>query len=437
MKFNLYHKESGIGIPGRVTGNANKFPFILFLLSYVLGAQTGCTFPDETPFSITSGQEVCDRYGDFDPNYYDETDPQYKTCKNIKAEQEDYQAGKDPGQNGTDGETPDNTHFVTPAFVAAGAYVTCATGYMDDNFTELETICWGDESTGLDGRTIANNTFSPIWLDWGNIPTALACQYKNNNFVCEGSPSPVPVESLELVYPRDFSITRGPGGLTTCVVTANSGTGDPVVCQGESNEVTGNTPTSWPGDDVPDAGGPFAIAVGNDFACALSDNGSKFGGYIGGIYILSEDLPGVVDCWGAIGPLPDAIDAINTAIEIESDGNYICVVFGDRTKISCWGPYLNGEARSLYQGGSGIYGLSLNSGKACWIEKNDGDIFTAGQLKCADLPESTPALGNPSEDLLEKRYRSVSVGYTHACAISDEDSIECWGTNDFGETSVP
>lgn len=40
-------------------------------------------------------------------------------------------------------------------------------------------------------------------------------------------------------------------------------------------------------------------------------------------------------------------------------------------------------------------------------------------------------------DVPEGQFRSVSVGDYHACALSVDGEIHCWGRNRYGETDVP
>ena len=35
------------------------------------------------------------------------------------------------------------------------------------------------------------------------------------------------------------------------------------------------------------------------------------------------------------------------------------------------------------------------------------------------------------------RYRAVTAGGLHTCAVNDSDEVVCWGDNESGQTDVP
>ncbi|MGZ3808693.1 MAG: hypothetical protein ACXVCE_11450, partial [Bacteriovorax sp.] len=120
--------------------------------------------------------------------------------------------------------------------------------------------------------------------------------------------------------------------------------------------------------------------------------------------------------------LSDALDSS----DISAGVNHICALtnmgvkcFGNSESVTL-NPPLQIENPSNIAAGNRFSCLIEKKGIRCW-----GEI--PGQNK-------TEILIGPS---LLKNPRLLSVGYEHACAVSEKDVIKCWGKNDFGEGVPP
>ena len=116
---------------------------------------------------------------------------------------------------------------------------------------------------------------------------------------------------------------------------------------------------------------------------------------------------GRVSCWGSndYGKLgspitgssnrPVEVNGINDAVAIALGWSFSCALHGDGT-ISCWGLGRYGEL------GNGTSGQ---------------ENFSIAPVKVIDISDAT----------------AIAVGANHACALRENMSILCWGTNNVGE----
>ena len=116
-----------------------------------------------------------------------------------------------------------------------------------------------------------------------------------------------------------------------------------------------------------------------------------------GCAILNDDT---VKCWGGTSPsygsTPSAMNlgTGKTAKQLSSGGGHTCVILNDDT-VKCWG-----------QNGNGQLGVGSTS------------------------TESTPKAVNLGTG---KTAKQIACGATHTCAIYNDDTVKCWGGNDYGE----
>ena len=189
-------------------------------------------------------------------------------------------------------------------------------------------------------------------------------------------------------------------------------------------------------------GGAEKISAGDAHTCAILEDGS-------------------VSCWGLnsdgqLGdgtyanrntPMSDSfpIDGINkNAIEITTGGYHSCVTL-ETGDVNCWGR--NSEYQ-VYEGSddpsspvSSSFNfedpIKITAGyqHTCSIS-HDGDIncwgwnaqgqIGAGIEQYSFMPAASPNIG------LGRSAVEIAAGYAHTCAILDDGSVSCWGSNDHG-----
>ena len=93
--------------------------------------------------------------------------------------------------------------------------------------------------------------------------------------------------------------------------------------------------------------------------------------------------------------------------------------FGNSEDVTIRSPTIGTNPRNL-RTGNRFSCMIVDEGVRCW-----GEIPNSSQT---EILMGKKVILNP---------KLLSVGYEHACAVSDNDIIKCWGRNDFGETDVP
>jgi alpha-tubulin suppressor-like RCC1 family protein len=191
--------------------------------------------------------------------------------------------------------------------------------------------------------------------------------------------------------------------------------------------------------------GRTAVAISSGYAhtCAILDDGS-------------------VSCWGwnNYGQLGDgtttdrstptqtsSLGTGRTAVAIYSAYRHTCIILDDGT-VSCWGANGNGQlgdgtttdqnsptqTSSL---GTGRTAVAISSGfrhtcaiiddgyVSCWGGNDDGQLGD-GTTTDRSTPTQTSSLGTGRTAV------AISSGKYHTCAVLDNASVSCWGSNNLG-----
>jgi cysteine-rich repeat protein len=211
-----------------------------------------------------------------------------------------------------------------------------------------------------------------------------------------------------------------------------------------------------------------SIVAGGSHTCALSEGGT-------------------VKCWGANasgqlglgdararGDEPKELGAALPAVDLGKGrsakqifaGGYGTCALLDDDSLKCWGENSYGQlglgdtenrgdqpkemgealpsvdlgagrtARSVAVGWNSICALLDNGAVKCWGDNKNGQLGLGDTVRRGALPDE---MGNalPAVDLGGGHSaKSVSVGYTHACAVLDDDGIKCWGDNKSGQLGL-
>ena len=192
---------------------------------------------------------------------------------------------------------------------------------------------------------------------------------------------------------------------------------------------------------LPEERSAKAISAGFDHTCAILDDdslvcwGYNSSGQLGdGSTILRER------------PVPVLLPKGRWVQKISVGYKYTCAIFDDHS-LYCWGNNFYGQ---LGNGGRRARHrptlVKLESGKKA-ISLSAGDIHTCALLEDKSLAcwgsnlngrlgdGSTQNSHTPVTVKLppERKAASVSVGDNHSCAILDDDTISCWGENMNGQ----
>lgn len=200
--------------------------------------------------------------------------------------------------------------------------------------------------------------------------------------------------------------------------------------------------------------------------------------------MLSEE--GVVKCWGdnyygqlghenteeagsATGQMGSMLAVTNLGTDVKvvdiCSGLASTCALTTEGKVKCWGlnsgsvlgqghskytignergsmgdklPYTNiGDFKisSLYCGAYHACVLSAAGEAKCWGQNSDGQL---GIESSKNNIGSTPTdMGDALAPVKEsQKIRMMSLGYTHTCAVLEDESIKCWGVNTYGQLGI-
>jgi alpha-tubulin suppressor-like RCC1 family protein len=278
--------------------------------------------------------------------------------------------------------------------LALGATHTCVLG------TNGGVWCWGDNTYGQLGQPVSGAS-NPVKVTGLPTATALTAGYYHTCAVAQGeaycwgrndfgqaagagevvaSPTPVGISS---------ALGIAAGDSHTCATTREA-----TFCWGDNSagQLGDGTFSSTLGGPPAKVLGPpmFGVAAGAFHSCGLTGMGPV--------------------CWGAnydgqLGTSPPT---------------------GSTSPVSVASGYVYGLSA---KGSStcGLEGLPDPGGVTCWGDNGSGQLGIGSKSE-NELPSPASDFGSPTE---------VSVGVTHACAVSATGSVFCWGSNYEGQLGIP
>lgn len=240
------------------------------------------------------------------------------------------------------------------------------------------------------------------------------------------------------------------GGAHTCVLLY----GGTVQCWGQNGNLELGTATNFQSESNPSNSTESpqtvpisdveAISAGNNFTCALKQDGS-------------------VHCWGdnfyqQLGisgqdsetPLQIALPAVAVAV---ATGDYHACALLSTGKITCWGDNSSGQlgrgasespgapepvtppmnqlntANGIAAGGFHTCAINDNGALYCWGLNSYGQLGTGNNNE-----EKKPkAVAVPDISFV---VTSVSAGYLHTCATTADKNLWCWGQSALGRLGL-
>jgi cysteine-rich repeat protein len=150
-------------------------------------------------------------------------------------------------------------------------------------------------------------------------------------------------------------------------------------------------------DDCSYSSGAMKVATGSSHTCALFWDGQvkcwghNFFGQLGQGHIdfIGDDEPASAGSFVDLGGI---------AVDIAAGGSHNCALMDDAS-VRCWG---DGGVGALGYGGT-------------WDVGNDGPVSSAGTVDVGD-------------DVV-----ALSLGLDHSCALTDQQTVRCWGYNNYGQ----
>jgi alpha-tubulin suppressor-like RCC1 family protein len=176
----------------------------------------------------------------------------------------------------------------------------------------------------------------------------------------------------------------------------------------------------------------------------------------GGFFTCAILPDHTVQCWGRnqdgqLGngdsttdvPLPAPVQGLGPVADFAAGGYHACAIMNDLT-VKCWGRNVRGQVGDgttnspvvqphAVGGLSGVAALSLGTYHSCallqdqtvqcWGQNDFGQIGAPGVAFSA-----TPVAVNGITNAV-----SIGTGFLHTCALLADGTVRCWGHNDFGQ----
>ena len=146
---------------------------------------------------------------------------------------------------------------------------------------------------------------------------------------------------------------------------------------------------------IPDGSDFRRVALGGSHACALRADGS-------------------LSCWGK-NPWGGATAPDGSFVDLGVGDGFTCAVRGDGS-VACWGALWDGspiEAPDLHD----AIAVDAERARACALRAT-GEVSCWGTELAWTETETKPPLA---------KFRQLSVGASHACGVTEDDGIACWG----------
>jgi alpha-tubulin suppressor-like RCC1 family protein len=321
----------------------------------------------------------------------------------------------------------------TAVAISSGNRHTCA--LLDD----ASVSCWGRNSGNLgDGTTIDRNTPTQTSSLGVNRTVALSERDFDNDGILNI------FDVHQILDVRESSISSG--GSHTCALL-NNGT---VSCWGRNNfgqlgdgtTTDRGTPTQT--SSLGTGRTAIAISSGTFHSCALLDNGSvlcwgsNWNGQLGDGTTTHRNSPTLTSSFG-VG---------RTAIAISAKGSHTCALLDDGS-VTCWGYNEQGQLGDgtnidrniptpISSLGTGRTAVTISSGVfhscaildddsvSCWGSNSNGQLGD-GTTTNRNIPTQISSFGIGINAL------AISSGTFHTCAILDNGSVTCWGYNNLGQ----
>ena len=328
---------------------------------------------------------------------------------------------------------------------------TCA--ILDDD----SLVCWGSNNTGQLGDGTTTDRHEPTAVDLGASRTAQVLHVgkshncailDDNSLKCWGANGNGQLgDGTTTDRNAPTAVNLGDGRTAQAVQLGKSHTcaildDNSLKCWGanakgqlgDGTTTDRHTPTAV---DLGDSRTAKAVILGDNRTCAILDDDS-------------------LKCWGdnGSGRLGDGTStdrneptAVNlgddrTAQSVTLGTSHTCAILDDHSLL-CWGDSTSGNSPTpgLVDLGDGrtVQAVTLGERNTCAILDDDSLVCWGRNDPYGQLGDGT-ATDRPAPTLVNlgvgRTAKSVSFGWLHTCAILDDDSLKCWGTNERGEMGV-
>jgi alpha-tubulin suppressor-like RCC1 family protein len=229
------------------------------------------------------------------------------------------------------------------------------------------------------------------------------------------------------------------GGRHSCALLSNGH----VVCWGDNTrKQLGISQDSNPAKHVEVTGltDAVAIAAGEDNTCAIRSNGKvvcwgdNLLGQLGG----GDKIPGA-------SATPVEVIGVDQATSLAVGYQFACAVAGPNKEVFCWGSnnFLQlgavvGPKRSsagkIDLSQTGFKQVAAGHDHACALT-SDGDVFCWGNNTLQQVGKIGSNFPLPPVKVPISNVDSIGAGGNHSCAVVN-NSVTCWGANSSGQLGI-
>ena len=219
---------------------------------------------------------------------------------------------------------------------------------------------------------------------------------------------------------------------------------------GQGNYYDDRTPDVVP---LPQGSVPVSIASGYSHSCTLLSDGEAMcwgnndAGQLGTVSLVNESSPASVRVTPVGSSIAQIVAGGNSTCALLDDGSVSCWgsnwqgILGDGTTTSTWSTSSN----VILPTGRTAISIDMHYQSACAI-LDDNSLYCWGSNNVGQLGQT--ATGNsydsaggristlPVEIDLGQGVASVAVGYNHTCAITLAEELFCWGRNNWGQIGI-
>ncbi|MCA2960839.1 MAG: IPT/TIG domain-containing protein, partial [Silvanigrellales bacterium] len=337
---------------------------------------------------------------------------------------------------------------------SAHSYAMCL---IVDDANNNAVRCWGYASSGHgNGTTTTNIPVTPTGFT-GGVDIASAYYYdgteytntcvvkKDKTLWCWGNPTYYSIGNVYLATPTRVrfgaNLAVSAGALHSCVVRSDGY----VTCWGgnSSGQLGDNTTTDNNVGVMPTLGNnAVATATGSLHSCALFGDktakcwGNNNFGQLGNGSIVQSLIP-------------VSVSGLTTATSITAGKNYTCSLT-DSGGVTCWGANDAGQlgnGANTYSytavavqdalGGNLANAVNVVAGElhSCALI-NDGTVKCWGSNDNSQVGDRTTTNRNQATVVTGlTNVVALSLGYNHTCALLSDQTVKCWGANTYGLTS--
>ncbi len=270
--------------------------------------------------------------------------------------------------------------------LAAGANFTCAA------FGNGQVKCWGANTSGQLGLNL-----SISGMNQGDA----AGEMESLGVVDLDYPSFGNVVDIQAGY--DFACALSQSNKIKC--WGNNSYGQLGIGNSNSYGTSTNPMSSLLPVDL-DSGVPLQIAVGNSHVCARLSSGQVKCWGKNNMGQLGLGHSNNVGNSGGMGPSLNSVNlgSGRTAVQIAAGGSHTCAVLDDDT-VKCWGDNSSGQ---------------LGNGDTTSVGAIGGEVESPSNLvKISSIPLTGVS--------------KLSLGSLHSCALMNDSTVKCWGSNSAGQ----